>query len=179
MKRRTILALLVLLVGAFAFAAVGCGGDDDDGGAAGDTGAGDAGGAPSDLPDVTALPSASCTDIEYGGDNDEFGQGDLVPDETGASGKNETTSKQVLDPGVAQTAKDVLSTVVSSGTGTNAQTGDPLYRFNTGGPMGGGIVTYTAGGRQYIAAASGSPSDFWTLQNAGSPTIVVFGLPAR
>jgi hypothetical protein len=29
-KRRTILALLVLLVGAFAFAAAGCGGDDDD-----------------------------------------------------------------------------------------------------------------------------------------------------
>ena len=66
-------------------------------------------------------------EVRDGGDNDEFGQGDLVPDEAGASGKNETTSKQVLDPGVAQTAKDVLSTVVSSGTGTNAQTGDPTW----------------------------------------------------
>jgi alcohol dehydrogenase (cytochrome c) len=60
----------------------------------------------------------------------------------------------------------------------DARTGDALYRFNTGGPMGGGVVTYEAGGRQYIAAASGSPSNFWTLRNAGSPTIVVFGLAA-
>jgi len=71
-KRRTILALLVLLIGVFAFAAVGCGGDDDDGGddvaATGEDG-GD-GGESLDLPPVTALPSASCTDIEYGGEGD-------------------------------------------------------------------------------------------------------------
>jgi branched-chain amino acid transport system substrate-binding protein len=68
-KRRTILALLVLLIGAFAFAAVGCGGDDDDG-AAGDTGAATDGGEAPDLPEVTALPSASCTDIEFEGEGD-------------------------------------------------------------------------------------------------------------
>jgi branched-chain amino acid transport system substrate-binding protein len=67
-KRRTILALLVLLIGAFALVAAGCGGDDDDG-AAEDTGAAADGGAP-DLPDVTALPSASCTDIEFEGDGE-------------------------------------------------------------------------------------------------------------
>jgi branched-chain amino acid transport system substrate-binding protein len=66
-RRRTILALLVLLIGAFAFAAVGCGGDDDDGDA-GDTAAeGDGGG---DFAPVTALPSASCSDIEYGGEGE-------------------------------------------------------------------------------------------------------------
>jgi len=59
----------------------------------------------------------------------------------------------------------------------DAGTGDVLYRFNTGGPMGGGVVTYAAGGRQYIAVASGSPSNFWTESNPGSPTIVVFALP--
>jgi PQQ-dependent dehydrogenase (methanol/ethanol family) len=58
----------------------------------------------------------------------------------------------------------------------DARTGDELYRFNTGGPMGGGVVTYETGGQQYIAVASGSPSNFWTLRNEGSPTIVVFGL---
>ncbi len=58
----------------------------------------------------------------------------------------------------------------------DARTGGELYRFNTGGPMGGGVITYEAGGQQYIAVASGSPSNFWTLRNAGSPTIVVFGL---
>ena len=30
-----------------------------------------------------------------------------------------------------------------------------LYRFNTGGPIGGGVVTYAAGGQQYIAVTSG------------------------
>jgi alcohol dehydrogenase (cytochrome c) len=59
----------------------------------------------------------------------------------------------------------------------DARSGDVLYRFNTGGPMGGGIVTYAAGGRQYIAAASGSPSNFWNERSPGSPTIVVFALP--
>lgn len=59
----------------------------------------------------------------------------------------------------------------------DAQTGDVLYRFNTGGPMGGGIATYATGGRQYVAAASGSPSSFWVDQNPGSPTIFVFALP--
>jgi alcohol dehydrogenase (cytochrome c) len=59
----------------------------------------------------------------------------------------------------------------------DARTGEELYRFNTGGSMGGGIVTYAVDGKQYIAAASGSPSSFWVDQYRGSPTIVVFGLP--
>ena len=58
----------------------------------------------------------------------------------------------------------------------DAGSGDVLYRFNTGGPMGGGIVTYAVDGKQYVAAASGSPSNFWTLGYSGSPTIVVFAL---
>ena len=43
--------------------------------------------------------------------------------------------------------------------------------------MGGGVVTHEADGRQYVAAASGSPSGFWVHKNGGAPTIVVFGLP--
>ena len=34
-----------------------------------------------------------------------------TPDQTGATGENELIDKQVIDPAVAQTAKDVLSTV--------------------------------------------------------------------
>jgi branched-chain amino acid transport system substrate-binding protein len=68
-KRRTILAFLVLLIGVFAFAATGCGGDDDGGGGeAGGTQAeeeGDGGGG-----GVTALPSASCSDVEYEGEGE-------------------------------------------------------------------------------------------------------------
>ncbi len=60
----------------------------------------------------------------------------------------------------------------------DARTGDVLYRFNTGGPVGGGIVTYGVSGKQYVAVASGSPSNFWVDRNPGSPTILVFALPA-
>ena len=59
----------------------------------------------------------------------------------------------------------------------DARSGDVLYRFNTGGPVGGGVVTYGVGGKQYVAVASGSPSNFWVERNPGSPTIVVFALP--
>jgi alcohol dehydrogenase (cytochrome c) len=59
----------------------------------------------------------------------------------------------------------------------NARTGEVLYRFNTGGPMGGGVVTYDVAGKQYVAVASGSPSNFWVLGNPGAPTLVVFSLP--
>ena len=59
----------------------------------------------------------------------------------------------------------------------DAASGEPLYRFNTGGPIGGGVVSYGVGGRQYIAVASGNPSSFWVSSNAGSATIVVFALP--
>ena len=58
----------------------------------------------------------------------------------------------------------------------DAATGDVKYRFNTGGPIGAGIVTYEAGGRQYIAVASGRPSRMWTDQNTGNPLVMIFAL---
>jgi penicillin-binding protein 1A len=60
-------------------------------------------------------------------DGEGYAQGELVEDQTGASGKNEVVAKQVIDPAVAATATDVLSTVVSSGTGENAATGEPTW----------------------------------------------------
>ena len=58
----------------------------------------------------------------------------------------------------------------------DARNGDVLYRFNTGGAMGGGIVTYAVNGTQYIAAVSGTPSTIWVAQHGGAPTVVVFKL---
>ncbi len=58
----------------------------------------------------------------------------------------------------------------------DAATGKVVYRFNTGGPIGGGVATYSLGGAQYVAVASGSPSSFWTDENPGAPTIFVFAL---
>jgi alcohol dehydrogenase (cytochrome c) len=80
---------------------------------------------------------------------------------------------------VTATAGNLLLTGELTGDllALDARTGDVLYRFNTGGPMGGGIVTYAVGGTQYVAAVSGSPSNFWVDQYGGSPTVVVFRLP--
>ena len=57
MRKRSVLALFGLLVASLALMASGCGGDDE-----GD-GGGDGGG-------ITALPSSSCTGIEYKGEGD-------------------------------------------------------------------------------------------------------------
>jgi alcohol dehydrogenase (cytochrome c) len=59
----------------------------------------------------------------------------------------------------------------------DARSGVVRYRFNTGGPMGGGVVTYAVHGKQYVAAMSGRPSAIWVGKDAGSATVLVFGLP--
>jgi penicillin-binding protein 1A len=55
-----------------------------------------------------------------------------VPDNLGASGENEKVSEQVIDSSVAETATDILHTVVTSGTGERAQVGDDYIWGKTG-----------------------------------------------
>ena len=99
-------------------------------------------------------------------------------------------SSRPMVAAVTTTAGDVVFTGELTGDflALDARSGDVRYRFNTGGPMGGGIVTYAVGGSQYVAAASGSPSNFWVEspgasleapggKGTGAPTIVVFALP--
>jgi alcohol dehydrogenase (cytochrome c) len=82
---------------------------------------------------------------------------------------------------VTTTAGDLVFTGELTGDflALDARTGAVLYRFNTGGSMGGGIVTYEVSRRQYIAAASGTPSSYWEDMSGGAPTIVVFALPRQ
>jgi len=56
----------------------------------------------------------------------------------------------------------------------NATSGAVIYRFDTGGPIAGGVVTYENKGKQYIAVASGNSGGSIPLQ--GSSTIVIFAL---
>jgi alcohol dehydrogenase (cytochrome c) len=88
-------------------------------------------------------------------------------------------SRRPMVAAVTTTAGNLLLAGELSGDflALDARTGRVLYRFNTGGSMGGGIVTYAAGGKQYIAVASGSPSNFWVDRYPGAPTMVVFALP--
>jgi alcohol dehydrogenase (cytochrome c) len=55
----------------------------------------------------------------------------------------------------------------------DARNGRTLYRFDTGGPIAGGVITYEVKGRQYVAVASGSSGG--SIPLSGSTTLVVFG----
>ena len=56
----------------------------------------------------------------------------------------------------------------------DAGSGAVIYRFNTGGPIAGGVITYEANGKQYVAVASGNSGG--SIPLSGASTIVIFGL---
>ena len=92
MRNRRAMVVLLALLAALVLAAAGCGGDE--GGSAGDeTGSSEANGAPP-LPEVTALTSSACTDIEY------EGQGDpdvLIASDMVLQGSSRTQTLQIVE----------------------------------------------------------------------------------
>src|ERR1019366_1424731 len=88
-------------------------------------------------------------------------------------------SKRPMVSAVTATKGDVVFTGELTGDflALDAGDGKVLYRFNTGGGMGGGIVTYREAGKQYVAVISGKPSPFWVNEIAGAPTVFLFALP--
>ena len=58
----------------------------------------------------------------------------------------------------------------------DGRTGERLWRHHLGEPMGAGVVSYEAGGRQYIAVAAGLESLNWPL-TPGTARIVIYRLP--
>jgi alcohol dehydrogenase (cytochrome c) len=57
----------------------------------------------------------------------------------------------------------------------DASNGKTLYSFNTGGSIGGGVITYEIGGKQYVATTSGVVSGFFG--GSGTSAMIVFALP--
>jgi alcohol dehydrogenase (cytochrome c) len=57
----------------------------------------------------------------------------------------------------------------------DASNGKTLYRFNTGGSIGGGVISYELEGKQYVAATSGVVSGFHG--GNGPSAVIVFALP--
>jgi alcohol dehydrogenase (cytochrome c) len=57
----------------------------------------------------------------------------------------------------------------------DARDGKTLYRFNTGGSVGGGVISYQLGGKQYVATTSGVVSGFFG--GSGTSAVIVFALP--
>jgi alcohol dehydrogenase (cytochrome c) len=58
----------------------------------------------------------------------------------------------------------------------DASTGKELWRNATGKAMGGGVISYQAGGHQNIAAATGMNANTWNLKS-GPARVVVFAVP--
>jgi alcohol dehydrogenase (cytochrome c) len=57
----------------------------------------------------------------------------------------------------------------------DAANGKKLYSFNTGGSIGGGVISYEVGGKQYVATTSGVVSGFFG--GSGTSAVMVFALP--
>lgn len=57
----------------------------------------------------------------------------------------------------------------------DAVSGKRLYRYDTKNAIGGGIITYATGGKQYVAAAAGNTS-FVAWRVTGKPRLFIFGL---
>lgn len=54
----------------------------------------------------------------------------------------------------------------------NSKNGEVLYKFNTGGSIGGGVISYRQNNKQYVATTSGSVSAFFG--GSGLPVVVIF-----
>ncbi|MGA8099549.1 MAG: hypothetical protein WB810_12930 [Candidatus Cybelea sp.] len=93
----------------------------------------------------------------------------------GRAGTSKMTTPMVA--AVTPTAGEIVLTGDLNGNrlALDATTGKVLYRSDTKNAMAGGIVTYRAGGKQYVAAAAGNTS-FVAWKVTGKPTLFIFGL---
>ena len=90
LRKRGLLSVLVLLVAALALLASGCGGDDDDSAGGGDTTEASGGGGGS----IEALPSSSCTALEYEGEGDPDV---LIASDFPLQGSSRTQTIQIIE----------------------------------------------------------------------------------
>jgi branched-chain amino acid transport system substrate-binding protein len=86
LKKRSLISLLALVIAALALVAAGCGGDDDESAGGGTTAAASGG-------EVRALPSSSCTAIEFEGEGDPQA---LVVSDLPMQGSSRTQTVQMV-----------------------------------------------------------------------------------
>ncbi|MGH8377557.1 MAG: PQQ-binding-like beta-propeller repeat protein, partial [Gammaproteobacteria bacterium] len=97
---------------------------------------------------------------------------------TGAVRWNFHTTTPVV-AGVTPTAGGVVFTGDMAGNlyAFDATTGKVLLKYDSGGSLAGGVITYAVHGKQYVALTSGNVSRL-TFNSSGSPTLVVMALNA-
>jgi alcohol dehydrogenase (cytochrome c) len=78
--------------------------------------------------------------------------------------------------GIAVTASGLVLTadMASDFLAFDASSGKLLHRIKLGQPTGGGVITYSAGGKQKIAVATGMENRI--MDTHGTPAVVIFGL---
>jgi alcohol dehydrogenase (cytochrome c) len=78
--------------------------------------------------------------------------------------------------GIAVTASGLVMTGDLNGdfVAFDAATGKVLHRIQTQQPVGGGVVTYQAGGKQYVGVAAGLADAI--MQSKGQAAVIIFGL---
>jgi len=87
-------------------------------------------------------------------------------------------SSRPMVAAVTATSGDMMFTGEMTGDflALDSRNGKVVYRFNTGAPIIGGVISYAVNGKQYVAAISGMAAGFWQA-GPGSETVVVFALP--
>lgn len=80
--------------------------------------------------------------------------------------------------GITSTAGGIVLTGDLNGDllAFNASDGKQLLRLDTGAPIGGGIITYLANGKQYVGAATGITSQSFKTQGSNAK-VAVYALP--
>jgi alcohol dehydrogenase (cytochrome c) len=87
-------------------------------------------------------------------------------------------SKRPMLASVTTTSADLILTGELTGDFLvlDAREGNVLYRFNTGGPVTAGVISYATSGKQYVGVMSGAALRFWRTPPASS-TVIIFALP--
>lgn len=81
--------------------------------------------------------------------------------------------------GVTATAGGLVFTADLAGNfmALDAESGTVLFRYNTGQPVGGGVVSYSVAGRQYVAVASGLHAPLTWKVKSSDARVIVLSLP--
>ncbi len=89
-------------------------------------------------------------------------------------------SPQPMVAAVTPTAGGLLFTGDFNGNllAFDAATGKILFQGQTGGPIGGGVVTYSVAGRQYVAVAAGMKNAIMGT-DSGPASVVIYALPVK
>jgi alcohol dehydrogenase (cytochrome c) len=95
--------------------------------------------------------------VSYRSEDEGYGAVRAIDPHTGDL-RWEYKMTEFTDAGILTTASDLLFTGGREGYffALDARTGTLLWRFTVGGPVVSGPMTYSVGGRQYVAVAAGS-----------------------